>query len=66
MARVIVDPDLCVGTADCVRIAPTAFELDDTDDVATVTPGAATTPIDQLRRAGYECPTGAITVDADD
>lgn len=65
MPRVTVDPDLCVGTADCVRLAPTAFELDDRDDIATVTPGAADTPVDQLRRAAYECPTGAITVDED-
>lgn len=65
MPRVAVDADLCVGTAECVRLAPGAFELDDAQDIATVTPGAAATPVEQLRRAAYECPTGAITVDED-
>lgn len=63
MPRVTVDPDLCVGTAECVRLAPEAFELGDAEDIASVTPGAATTPVSQLRRAAYECPTGAIMVD---
>lgn len=61
--HVKVDPELCVGTADCVRVAPQAFTIDDTDDVATVTPEAPDTPIDQLRQAAYECPTGAIIVE---
>lgn len=64
-ARVTVDTDLCVGSADCVRIAPEAFEIDDAEDVAMVAPGATATPLDQLRRAEYECPTGAITVAED-
>lgn len=66
MPRVTVDADLCVGTAECVRLAPDAFHLDDNDDIATVTPAAATTPSAQLHRAAYECPTGAITVDEDE
>lgn len=61
--RVTVDPDVCVGSADCARIAPRAFEIDDTEDVARVTTEASDTPIEQLRRAAYECPTGAITVE---
>jgi ferredoxin len=65
MPRVTVDPDQCVGTAECVRLAPEAFELDDTEDIASVTPGAATAPLAQLRRAAYECPTGAIDIDED-
>lgn len=63
--HVVVDRDVCAGTAECVRVAPDAFEIDEDQDVATVTAGAASTPLDQLRRAAYECPTGAITVEGD-
>jgi ferredoxin len=65
MPRVTVDPDLCVGTAECVRLAPEAFALDDAEDIALVAPEASQAPIAQLRRAAYECPTGAITIDED-
>lgn len=65
MPRVTIDDDLCVGTGECVRLAPDAFQLDDDDEVASVAPGVARTPTEQLRRAAYECPTGAISVDED-
>jgi ferredoxin len=63
--RVIVDPDVCVGSGDCALVAPEAFEVDEDEGVARVRSGAASTSPDLLRRAAYECPTGAITVDDD-
>ena len=58
---VFVDPELCIGSASCIRLAPGAFELDDDGVADVVDPGAA--PEDQLRAAARSCPTGAITVD---
>jgi ferredoxin len=61
--RVTVDADLCVGSGDCVRIAPSAFEVDEAEGIALVQPGAAQTPEAQLKDAAYQCPTGAIAVE---
>lgn len=65
MPRITIDEDLCVGTADCVRIAHGAFVIKDGDDVASVTAGAHEVPLVLLHKAAYDCPTGAITVDED-
>ena len=56
-----VDPDLCVGSGDCARVAPTAFEVDD-EGLAVVLEGARTTDRSKLQDAVRECPTGAITL----
>jgi ferredoxin len=63
MPSIHIDENLCVGTADCIRIAPTAFEFADGDDVISVTPEAATVSLALLKKAAYDCPTGAITVE---
>jgi ferredoxin len=63
MPSIQIDENLCVGTADCIRIAPDAFVIEDGDDVVSVTPGATEVPIALLRKAAYDCPTGAITVE---
>jgi ferredoxin len=63
--RVTVDADLCVGSGDCARVAPAAFEVDEAEGVAAVLAGAADAPTEQLEDAAYQCPTGAITVHAD-
>ena len=63
MARVTVDPELCVGTAECVRLAPQAFEIDEDRGVSVPRSGAATTDLEILNEAAFNCPTRAITVD---
>ena len=63
MPRIHIDEDLCVGTGDCVRIAPGAFTIPDGGDIVELLPTADQQPIADLRRAAYDCPTGAITVD---
>jgi ferredoxin len=61
-ARVTIDPDLCIGTGDCVRLAPGAFRIDERRGVSTVLPGAAQTDIELLEEAAFNCPTKAIAV----
>lgn len=63
--RVTVDPDRCVGSADCTLVAPDAFEIDEDEGVATPRDAASETSAELLRRAEYRCPTGAITVHDD-
>ena len=60
--RVRVDPELCIGTGECVRIAPAAFRIDDARGVSVPQPGAATIDVALLEEAAFSCPTRAITV----
>jgi ferredoxin len=66
VARVSVDEELCVGTGDCARIAPTAFEIDDDRNVSIPLPAAAATDVALLLQAARNCPTQAIRVIGDD
>lgn len=61
-ATVSVDPELCVGTGDCVRLAPAAFRIDEARGVSVPLPGAQRTDVDLLEEAAFNCPTRAITV----
>lgn len=61
--RVRVDPDLCIGTGDCWRLAPAAFELDEARGVSRVRGGAETADRELLAEAAFNCPTKAITVE---
>ena len=57
---VTVDTDLCVGSGDCARVAPTAFEVND-EGFSEVLDGARTTDRSRLEQAVRDCPTGAIS-----
>jgi ferredoxin len=58
--RVVIDRELCVGFADCVKEAPEAFTLDE-DTIATfLDPDAVER--ERLLRACDACPVDAITV----
>ena len=64
--RVAVDPELCIGSTECNRIAPGAFALDESAGVSVPLPGAAETATELLVEAARNCPTNAISVvDAD-
>jgi ferredoxin len=65
VTRVTVDPELCVGTAECVRLAPQAFEIDEDRGVSVPRSGAATTDLPVLQEAAFNCPTRAITVEGE-
>jgi ferredoxin len=58
--RVTIDPDLCIGSGDCVRLLPDAFRIDERRGVSTPLPGAATADADLLAEAAFICPTHAI------
>lgn len=61
MARVTVDPELCIGSAECVRILPEAFRIDLARGVSVPTDGAGTADAALLAEAVRSCPTQAIT-----
>ena len=65
MARADVDRELCTSNEECVRAAPTAFELDD-EGISVPTEDAGAVPEDQLVLAARRCPVQAITIAADD
>ncbi len=60
-----VDPDLCIGTGDCVRLAPRAFRIDEAAGVSVPQAGAATTDRALLEEAAFSCPTRAIALEAE-
>jgi ferredoxin len=60
--EVSVDPELCIGSGDCVRLVPTAFRLDESESVSHPTAEAGTVPLEQLLDAARSCPTQAIVI----
>lgn len=64
--HVILDPDLCIGSAECNRLAPDAFRLDEGLGVSILLPGAELIDRARLFDSEANCPTGAITIGADD
>lgn len=64
--EVSVDPELCIGSGDCVRLVPSAFAIDEAQGVSVPLPDAAAADPDLLVRAARGCPTQAIRVVAAD
>ena len=65
-AAVSIDADYCIGSGDCVRLLPSAFELRDELGVSVPLPGAADADLGLLERAARACPPQAIRVVASD
>jgi ferredoxin len=62
IARIVVDPDVCIGSAVCIEAAPGVFQLDERSIVVN-TEGATEA---EIFEAAEGCPTGAISLhDAD-
>ena len=61
-AQVTVDPDLCIGSAECVRILPDAFRIDEARGVSVPQPTARSADLELLAEAVRSCPTGALQV----
>ncbi len=60
--EISIDPDLCIGSGDCTRVAPSAFGLDEDRGVSIVRPDAGHVEAALLLRAARGCPTQAIRV----
>jgi ferredoxin len=60
MARLIVDPDTCIGSGECVAEDPDAIEIDDSG-VAHVLIGQM--DHDRAQRICDTCPVGALSVE---
>ena len=61
-----MDPELCIGSGDCVRLLPGAFRLDEAQGVSVPLGGAPSADLGLLLRARSNCPTHAIAVDGED
>lgn len=61
--RVSVDPELCIGSAECIRIAPGAFRLDKARGVSEPTDLSETAEPALLAEAARSCPTRAIALE---
>ena len=59
--RVEVDQQMCIGSANCVQVAPGAFQLNDEEKAEVVDPSAE--DIDELKKAEEQCPVAAILVE---
>lgn len=57
---VAVDRELCVGFAECVKAAPTVFQLDDENIAVVLDPESVSA--ETLREAAEVCPVDAITL----
>lgn len=62
MSQVTVDPELCIGSSECVRLLPGAFRIDESIGVSVPLAGAATADVGMLLRARRNCPTHAIEI----
>lgn len=73
--RIVVDPDLCIGAASCVTIAPDTFQLNIENKAEVIDHGVATgeplyervvdvtqEEMDTIILGAQSCPTLAITV----
>ena len=60
--EVSVDPELCIGSGDCVRLVPAAFRIDENQGVSVPLEDAASADVALLVRAARGCPTQAIRV----
>jgi len=58
--RVTIDADLCIGSGECVRVAPDGFRIDETRGISRALPGADALDADLLAEVAFNCPTRAI------
>ncbi len=56
-----IDRDQCIGTANCVKIAPQIFEIDE-DNIVRFKPTLGRIEREQLIEACDVCPVDALTV----
>lgn len=54
--------DVCIGAANCVAVAPEAFELDE-KQIAVLKESWKDTPDEKLLEAAESCPVAAIIIE---
>lgn len=59
--RIVVDRDLCIGSASCVALAGKVFQLDEHQKAVVVDPRGASD--DDILAAAQSCPVFAIALD---
>ena len=59
--RITVDRDLCIGSGNCVRMAPEIFDQDD-DGLVTLLVTDAGAAFARVRQASAICPVGAVSL----
>jgi ferredoxin len=60
IGKVVVDKDLCIGSANCVAMAPDVFDLD--EDGKAYVKSTNGTDDAQILEAAQACPVNAIIV----
>jgi ferredoxin len=60
--RVVIDPDLCEGNAECVKLAPEVFVLGDDDHAHLRLERPPEVLRDAIERAVRRCPRQAIAI----
>jgi ferredoxin len=59
LVRVMVDPDACIGSAECVALDPEVVKLDEHGTAQILVPELEEERAEQLCDA---CPTGALSI----
>ena len=62
MIRIEVNRATCQGYGNCLLAAESVFDLDDDGLVVLKRPTPSDAELDDVRQAGYGCPTDSITV----
>jgi ferredoxin len=60
--QVSVNPELCIGSGECVRLLPASFRIDESLGASVPLAGAARAERAALLRARDSCPTHAIEI----
>ncbi|MFI7099271.1 ferredoxin [Streptomyces sp. NPDC050161] len=58
--QVTIEPDRCVGSGQCVMLAPAVFDQDD-DGIVVLLDDRPTTELDGVRESVSVCPGRAIS-----
>lgn len=61
-SQVTVNPDLYIGSAECVRILPSGFQIDEARGLSVSQPAATSADPALLAEVVRSCPTGAVRV----
>jgi ferredoxin len=63
LMKVRIDRELCIGISNCVAVAPTVFELDDSNIAVVTNPSSVSEK--KIMEAAESCPQNAVIVEDD-